>query len=167
MQILVHLTKYLLFFRKYCPGCSLNWSAATGGSGHYADSTQHSLEHRNYTKALDYLPTGLVIEAPDQPDCDSKPLCSAKSEVRSNVANRWPRALIFATIVSRIWIAVSKSGSDRPICKILWCSASCICSNPRAFKVCFAYSNKSNSVWDWSGITSFMIDCDSDLVKVC
>lgn len=34
----------------------------------------HYLERRSYTKALDYLQTGIVIEDPDQPDCDSKQL---------------------------------------------------------------------------------------------
>ena len=34
----------------------------------------HYLERRSYTKALDYLQTGIVIEDPNQPDCDSKQL---------------------------------------------------------------------------------------------
>ena len=48
----------------------------------------HYLERRSYTKALDYLQTGIVIEDPDQPDCDSKPLSPTESEVRSKVTNR-------------------------------------------------------------------------------
>lgn len=31
---------------------------------------KHYLQNRSYTKALQYLNTGFVIEDPDRPDCD-------------------------------------------------------------------------------------------------
>ena len=34
---------------------------------------RHFLERRSYTKALEYLETGIVIDDPDRPDCDDHP----------------------------------------------------------------------------------------------
>ena len=31
---------------------------------------RHFLERRSYTKALEYLETGIVIDDPDRPDCE-------------------------------------------------------------------------------------------------
>ena len=32
----------------------------------------HFLENRSYTKALEYLRTGLIMEDPNRPDCDEE-----------------------------------------------------------------------------------------------
>ena len=34
---------------------------------------RHFLERRSYTKALEYLETGMVIDDPNRPDCDDHP----------------------------------------------------------------------------------------------
>lgn len=34
---------------------------------------RHFLERRSYTKALEYLQTGIVIDDPNRPDCEDHP----------------------------------------------------------------------------------------------
>lgn len=34
---------------------------------------RHFLERRSYTKALEYLQTGIVIDDPNRPDCEEHP----------------------------------------------------------------------------------------------
>ena len=34
---------------------------------------RHFLERRSYTKALEYLETGIVIDDPNRPDCEEHP----------------------------------------------------------------------------------------------